>query len=109
MRKFLTLQDSENVRGRGGEGEGEGDCGASLMLSVFICKRQNKHVSHIPSPLPSPPSPPLPSPSLPVQPIQIKSAIAVEGLKGYIYVEAYKQTHVKHVRAHPVPRPSLSG
>lgn len=28
-------------------------------------------------------------------PLQIKSAIAVEGLKGYIYVEAYKQTHVK--------------
>ncbi|XP_057297763.1 transcription elongation factor SPT5-like [Hydractinia symbiolongicarpus] len=28
-------------------------------------------------------------------PLQIKSAIAVEGLKGYIYVEAYKQSHVK--------------
>ncbi|XP_065653569.1 transcription elongation factor SPT5-like [Hydra vulgaris] len=28
-------------------------------------------------------------------PLQIKSAIAVEGLKGYIYIEAYKQTHVK--------------
>ena len=32
-----------------------------------------------------------------VQPLQIKSAIAVEGLKGYIYVEAFKQTHVKQV------------
>ena len=29
------------------------------------------------------------------QPLQIKSVIAKEGLKGYIYVEAYKQTHVK--------------
>lgn len=29
------------------------------------------------------------------QPLQIKSAIAVEGLKGYIYVEAFKQQHVK--------------
>ncbi|XP_031557165.1 transcription elongation factor SPT5-like [Actinia tenebrosa] len=29
------------------------------------------------------------------EPLQIKSAIAVEGLKGYIYIEAYKQTHVK--------------
>lgn len=28
-------------------------------------------------------------------PLQIKSCIAVEGLKGYIYVEAYKQQHVK--------------
>jgi len=28
-------------------------------------------------------------------PLQIKSAIAVEGLKGYIYVEAFKQQHVK--------------
>ncbi|XP_078367088.1 LOW QUALITY PROTEIN: transcription elongation factor SPT5-like [Oculina patagonica] len=28
-------------------------------------------------------------------PLQIKSAVAVEGLKGYIYIEAYKQTHVK--------------
>jgi len=28
-------------------------------------------------------------------PLQIKSAIAVEGLKGYIYVEAFKQSHVK--------------
>ena len=31
------------------------------------------------------------------QPLQIKSCIAVEGLKGYIYVEAYKQQHVKQV------------
>nr|XP_006824005.1 PREDICTED: transcription elongation factor SPT5 isoform X2 [Saccoglossus kowalevskii] len=30
------------------------------------------------------------------EPLQIKSVIAVEGLKGYIYVESYKQTHVKH-------------
>ncbi|KAK3743846.1 hypothetical protein QZH41_011853, partial [Actinostola sp. cb2023] len=29
------------------------------------------------------------------EPLQIKAAIAVEGLKGYIYIEAYKQTHVK--------------
>lgn len=29
------------------------------------------------------------------QPLQIKSVIAVEGLKGYIYVEAFKQQHVK--------------
>lgn len=29
------------------------------------------------------------------QPLQIKSVTAKEGLKGYIYVEAYKQTHVK--------------
>ena len=27
--------------------------------------------------------------------MQIKSVVAKEGLKGYIYVEAYKQTHVK--------------
>ena len=32
-----------------------------------------------------------------MQPLQIKSAVAVEGLKGYIYIEAYKQTHVKQV------------
>ena len=32
-----------------------------------------------------------------IQPLQIKSAVAVEGLKGYIYIEAYKQTHVKQV------------
>ena len=31
------------------------------------------------------------------QPLQVKCAIAVEGLKGYIYIEAYKQTHVKQV------------
>ncbi|XP_071104525.1 transcription elongation factor SPT5-like [Haliotis cracherodii] len=29
------------------------------------------------------------------EPLQIKSVIAKEGLKGYIYIEAYKQTHVK--------------
>ncbi|KAJ4426201.1 transcription elongation factor spt5 [Periplaneta americana] len=29
------------------------------------------------------------------QPLKIKSVIAVEGVKGYIYVEAYKQPHVK--------------
>ena len=34
-----------------------------------------------------------------VQPLQIKSAVAVEGLKGYIYIEAYKQTHVKEVNS----------
>lgn len=27
--------------------------------------------------------------------MQIKSVIAKESLKGYIYIEAYKQTHVK--------------
>ena len=32
-----------------------------------------------------------------LQPLQIKSAIAVESLKGYIYIEAFKQTHVKQV------------
>ena len=31
----------------------------------------------------------------PFQPLQIKSAVAVEGLKGYIYIEAFKQQHVK--------------
>jgi len=31
-----------------------------------------------------------------LQPLQIKSVVAKEGLKGYIYIEAYKQTHVKH-------------
>ena len=31
----------------------------------------------------------------PLQPLQIKSAVAVEGLKGYIYIESYKQQHVK--------------
>ena len=30
-----------------------------------------------------------------LQPLQIKSVLAKEGLKGYIYIEAYKQTHVK--------------
>lgn len=30
-----------------------------------------------------------------LQPLQIKSAVAKEGLRGYIYIEAYKQTHVK--------------
>ncbi len=30
-----------------------------------------------------------------IQPLQIKSAVAVEGLKGYIYIEAFKQQHVK--------------
>lgn len=29
------------------------------------------------------------------EPLQIKSVIAKESLKGYIYIEAYKQTHVK--------------
>lgn len=29
------------------------------------------------------------------KPLQIKSVVSKEGLKGYIYVEAYKQTHVK--------------
>ncbi len=29
------------------------------------------------------------------QPLQIKSAVAVDGLKGYIYIEAFKQQHVK--------------
>lgn len=28
-------------------------------------------------------------------PLQIKSVVAPEGVKGYIYVESYKQTHVK--------------
>jgi transcription elongation factor SPT5 len=30
-------------------------------------------------------------------PLQIKSVIAIESLKGYIYVKAYKQQHVKQV------------
>ncbi|XP_077978109.1 transcription elongation factor SPT5-like [Glandiceps talaboti] len=30
------------------------------------------------------------------EPLQIKSVVAVEGLKGYIYIESFKQTHVKH-------------
>ncbi|XP_030848891.1 transcription elongation factor SPT5 [Strongylocentrotus purpuratus] len=29
------------------------------------------------------------------EPLQIKSIVAVEGLKGYVYIESYKQTHVK--------------
>lgn len=29
------------------------------------------------------------------EPLQIKAIVAPEGVKGYIYVEAYKQTHVK--------------
>lgn len=29
------------------------------------------------------------------EPLQIKSVIAPEGVKGYIYVEAFKQPHVK--------------
>lgn len=28
-------------------------------------------------------------------PLQIKSVVAPEGVKGYIYIESYKQTHVK--------------
>jgi transcription elongation factor SPT5 len=28
-------------------------------------------------------------------PLQIKSVIAPEGVKGYIYIESFKQTHVK--------------
>lgn len=30
------------------------------------------------------------------EPLQIKSVIAPEGIKGYVYIEAYKQTHVKN-------------
>ena len=33
--------------------------------------------------------------SPPSQPLQIKSVVAPEHVKGYIYVESYKQTHVK--------------
>lgn len=29
------------------------------------------------------------------EPLQIKSVIAPEGVKGYVYIEAYKQPHVK--------------
>lgn len=29
------------------------------------------------------------------EPLQIKSVVAPEGVKGYIYIEAYKQSHVK--------------
>lgn len=31
------------------------------------------------------------------EPLQVKSIVAPEGAKGYIYIEAYKQTHVKAV------------
>lgn len=31
------------------------------------------------------------------EPLQIKSVIAPEGIKGYVYIEAFKQTHVKQV------------
>ncbi|EEC08092.1 transcription elongation factor SPT5, putative [Ixodes scapularis] len=31
------------------------------------------------------------------EPLQIRSVVAPEGLKGYIYIEAYKHTHVKQV------------
>lgn len=31
----------------------------------------------------------------PPQPLQIKSVVAPDHVKGYIYVESYKQTHVK--------------
>lgn len=31
------------------------------------------------------------------EPFQIKSVVAPEGVKGYIYIEAYKQTHVKAI------------
>jgi len=30
-------------------------------------------------------------------PLQIRTVIAPEGIKGYIYIEAFKQTHVKQV------------
>ena len=33
------------------------------------------------------------------EPLQIKSVVAPEGSKGYIYIEAYKQTHVKNAIA----------
>lgn len=33
------------------------------------------------------------------EPLQIKSVVAPEGAKGYIYIEAYKQTHVKQLIA----------
>lgn len=31
------------------------------------------------------------------EPFQIKSVVAPEGVKGYVYIEAYKQTHVKAI------------
>lgn len=34
-------------------------------------------------------------PLLSTQPLQIKSVVAPDHVKGYIYVESYKQTHVK--------------
>lgn len=34
-------------------------------------------------------------PPSPTQPLQIKSVVAPDHVKGYIYVESYKQTHVK--------------
>lgn len=34
-------------------------------------------------------------PSSTQQPLQIKSVVAPDHVKGYIYVESYKQTHVK--------------
>lgn len=33
------------------------------------------------------------------EPLQIKSVIAPEGVKGYIYIESYKQPHVKQAIA----------
>jgi transcription elongation factor SPT5 len=33
------------------------------------------------------------------EPLQIKSVVAPEGAKGYIYIEAFKQTHVKQLIA----------
>lgn len=33
------------------------------------------------------------------EPLQIKSVVAPEGVKGYIYIEAYKQPHVKQAIA----------
>ena len=36
--------------------------------------------------------------SVMLQPLQIKSVVVPEGLKGYIYIESFKQTHVKQVR-----------
>lgn len=32
-----------------------------------------------------------------LKPMQVKSVLAKEGLRGYIYVEAVKQTHVKQL------------
>lgn len=33
------------------------------------------------------------------EPLQIKSVVTPEGVKGYIYIEAYKQSHVKQAIA----------